>query len=267
MVLFLLDSILSIHCWIGDADMDKKKYLDSLTETYKMEGSKYIARKRDLIINIFSEYINKGNALELGCADGYESKLISELVSHLDIIDGSEIFINQCKSSGLKNVNIIHTLFEEYTLPVNHVKYDYVFASYVMEHVDNPVDIYKMIKRILKPDGLLFVTVPNARAFSRQWAVSMGMLGALKELTQNDLDHGHKRVYDWLDFEKELKENGFDILKQGGTFFKILCDFQMDELIESGMFEEIHFEGLANLGRAYPDFCDSIYAVCKQQNK
>jgi 2-polyprenyl-3-methyl-5-hydroxy-6-metoxy-1,4-benzoquinol methylase len=241
---------------------NEKDFLNSLTSTYKMDGSVYNQKKREIVINLFSRFIHGGKALELGCADGYETELISKLVDKLDVIDGSRIFIDNCKKKEYKNVNFIYELFETYSIPESIEKYDYVFATYVLEHVVDIKFVFNMIRQVLKPEGLLFIVVPNALALSRQLALSMGIINGLKDLTQNDIDHGHKRVYDWFDLNKDIEINCFEIVEQGGTVFKILADFQMDKLLNDGFLTDYHLKGLLKLGKMYPEFCDSIYAIC-----
>jgi len=48
--------------------------------------------------------------------------------------------------------------------------FDVVTAWDVFEHLSNPSDVIQEIARLLKPDGVLLVTVPNARAWqARLW--------------------------------------------------------------------------------------------------
>ena len=240
--------------------MNEKEFLDSVSKTYKMEGSPYNQGKRSIAIGVFSEFIKPGGtALELGCADGYETSLISKLVSKLDVIDGSIQFIEDCMLK-CPEANFVHDLFENYS---SKQKYDYIFASYVLEHVADVSPVLNMIKSHLKPGGLFFTVVPNANSFSRQLAVNMGLIKDLKGLTENDINHGHRRVYDSLSLCRDLKDGGFTIIDRGGILFKLLADFQMDEMLNSKIITDQHLQGLFKMGVLYPSLCDSIYAICK----
>jgi SAM-dependent methyltransferase len=46
-------------------------------------------------------------------------------------------------------------------LPFDNATFDYVLCTQVLEHVTKPIDSFREISRILKPDGLLFLTVPQ----------------------------------------------------------------------------------------------------------
>lgn len=217
---------------------------------------------RELEIRTFSPYVNGGRSLELGCEIGYMSELIAPLVDHLDIVDGSQEFLTQTKKRNLTNAQYHCCLFEEFK-PVH--QYDSVFASHVLEHLLDVPTVLKMVKQALTPTGCLLVAVPNARALSRQLARHMGLIDCLTSLTPNDLRGGHRRVYDRVSLNRELEAAGFEIVAQGGIFFKFLADFQMDRMIDSGILGEEQCEGLYKLGFEYPDMCADIHAVARSK--
>jgi ubiquinone/menaquinone biosynthesis C-methylase UbiE len=242
-------------------------FLENASKTYRTHISAQNKKMKELIIRTFSPFIKNDDVVaELGCDDGYITKMLAPIVKELDVIDGSKTFLektsNVIKNEGITNVNFVYSLFEEIN---EDKKYDCVFATYILEHVNDPVDILKKISRILKKDGLLFIVVPNANAISRQLAVSMNILGDLKELTDNDIDHGHRRVYDRVCINRDINSAGFDIIAQGGLMFKLLADFQMDKLIELDIIGEEQLEGLYKLGFEYPDLAGSLFAVCRKK--
>jgi 2-polyprenyl-3-methyl-5-hydroxy-6-metoxy-1,4-benzoquinol methylase len=204
--------------------------------------------------------MNRGAALELGCEIGYMSELLAPLVDQLDIVDASDLFLEKTKARVIPNARYFCSLFEEYKADCT---YDSVFASHVLEHLFDVQQVLKMVRRSLAPKGLLFVAVPNARALSRQLARHMGLLDSLYALTPNDLRGGHRRVYDQVTLRRELELAGFEIVVQGGIFFKPLADFQMDRLIDIDILGEPQLEGLFSLGYEYPDMCADVYAVAR----
>lgn len=246
----------------------EKDFLKKISNTYR--SSIYHNIKREIIIETFKPFItkfhskpNRGIGLQLGCSsDGIETEMLSKLLRRLDVLEGSIKFIKISQEKNLPNVQFLNILFEEFKLEASEDKYDFVFCTYVLEHVIKTEVILEMIKSVLKPNGLLFIVVPNCRACSRQLALYMGLIPGLKELTENDNDHGHRRVYDRISLNKDIEKNGFQIIQQGGIIFKILADFQLDKLIEEKILNISHFEGLYKLGLEYPDFSDSLYAIC-----
>lgn len=238
----------------------EKQFLDKVYTTYTVDTSAQTMAMRKLIMRTFSPYLKGGRGLELGCSDGFMTEMISKQVDHLDVVDGSRKFLEEAGKRHLPNVKFIYSLFEEYTTPE---KYDCVVASYILEHVFDPVAVMKMARTVLKPDGLLCLLVPNARALSRQLGLHMGLLKDLKELTQNDHNHGHRRVYDRVSINRDIEAAGFENVSQGGVMLKILADFQMDQLIDKGILKDQHLNALYSLGLEYPDLCGSLFSVCK----
>jgi hypothetical protein len=114
--------------------------------------------------------------------------------------------------------------------------------------------------------GYLFITVPNARALSRQLARHMGFIDNLYDLTENDIRGGHRRVYDRITLNRDIENAGFEIVAQGGILFKPFADFQMEQLIDDKFLKEEHLEGLYKLGNEYPDMCADLYAICRIKN-
>jgi 2-polyprenyl-3-methyl-5-hydroxy-6-metoxy-1,4-benzoquinol methylase len=153
-----------------------------------------------------------------------------------------------------------NSLFEEFN-PDN--KFDNIFATYVLEHVLDAIGFLKHVRSLLSDHGLLFIVVPNARAMSRQIARHMGLIDDLFALTQNDINHGHRRVYDRISLNKDIDAAGLQQVSQGGLLLKLLADFQMDKMIETGIIAEPQIEGLYKMGLEYPDFAGSLFSVCK----
>ena len=239
----------------------EEEFLDRVSATY-VEDIPYHDIKRELIVGAAKRFMKEGTGrgLELGCHDGFETALLAELVEHLDAIEGSSVFIDKCEGMKLPNVTFIKTLFEEFR---EKNKYDYVFASYVFEHILEPRVVLGNIREALKPGGLLFVTVPNSRAFSRQLALEMGLIRSLDGLTENDVNHGHRRTYDRESARAELEESGFEIVESSGVIFKPLADFQLNQLLRQGFLAREHMEALYSLGLRYPELCDSIFLACR----
>lgn len=239
---------------------DERAFLDRVYTTYTVDHSAQTRTMRSLIMRTFKPYLRRGRGLELGCSDGFMTAMIAAELDHLDVVDGSQSFLAEARKRELPNVTFTYGLFEEFA-PTT--RYDFVFASYILEHVLDPLPVLGMVRKVLKPDGLLFVVVPNARALSRQLALRMGLIADLKAMTENDVNHGHRRVYDRAHLDRDLLGAGFEIAAEGGIMLKILADFQLDRLIDDGTLTDRHIDGLYRLGLEYPDLCGSLFAVCR----
>lgn len=242
---------------------DEKVFLEKVSTTYRRASLQDKAMK-NLIIRTFEPYLNReGKGLQLGYFEGVDTDMLCQRLRHLDVVEGCQAFIDEGRKKNYRNVILHYSLFEEFSLKEGEEKYDAAFAIYILEHVFDVQSVLSMVRTVLKPDGLLFVIVPNARALSRQLAVHMGIIPGLKELTENDRNHGHRRVYDRVSLNRDIEQSGFSLISQGGIMLKFLADFQMDDLIQQGMLQEAHIDGLYRLGLEYPDLCGSLFAVCR----
>lgn len=244
----------------------EREFLNSLVSDYK-DVSPYSRIKKDIILNMVDDFLKKvktKRALQMGCSNGYETEQLSKRFNQLDVLDGSDVFIKKIqKEKTYKNINFICSLFEEFLVNDEAKKYDYIFCNYVLEHVYDSKKVLNQISKILKPEGILFVVVPNAFALSRRIALQMKLLKKLDALTENDNSHGHRRVYTLEKIFSELESSGFKILQTKGIVFKILADFQLNELLKDGFLTREHIVALQELSNL-PDninFSDSFFIV------
>ncbi len=243
--------------------INEKEFLRKIYSKYTLQDDPQTHALREFAFKTIEPYVNKdGVGLELGCSDGYLTEMLASKLKSLDVVDGSINFIEEAQKRGIPNVNYSYSLFEEYN---PSIKYDYVFATFVLEHVLDPTLVMEMVHRALKPDGIFYIVVPNARALSRQLAMHMGLYGDLKQLTENDIRFGHRRVYDRVYLNRDIDRSGFKNIAQGGLMMKILADFQLDELIKLGILKEPQLKGLYELGFEYPDLCGSLFSICKKK--
>lgn len=246
--------------------MKETEFLDKVFETYKTFTSPISKWSTDAYIRIYLKNIEllPGNiALEMGCSDGYSTSILSDLVERLDVVDGSKRMLEKLEDEVVKkeNVTFIYSLFEDL---VYENKYDNIFCSYVLEHVVDPFQILEIAYRALKPGGRLFITVPNGQALSRQMALDMGLLTDLYELTENDLAHGHRRVFDLPQLQNLIEKSSFKLLEKGGTFVKEFADFQLNKMIENEIIGKDQLYGMEKLAERYPGLSGSIYAICEK---
>jgi len=240
---------------------DEKAFLESVIETYVTSESAQDRLIKSLAIRTFKPFMRAGgSALEFGCCDGYMSALIAPLCADLTVVDGSQSFINMARKRVPPAVRFEHALFEEFN---PGKKFDYIFATYVLEHVSDAIGFLKHARSLLSEHGQLFVVVPNARAMSRQIARHMGLIDDLFALTENDINHGHRRVYDRTSLDKDIAAAGLQQVSQGGLLLKLLADFQMDKMIDGGIIAAPQIEGLYKMGLEYPDFAGSLFSICK----
>lgn len=237
------------------------EFLESVIDTYVMSESSQDRLIKTLAVRTFQPYMHPNKrALEFGCCDGFMTGLIAEHVDHLTVVDGSQTFIEMARKRAPANVGFVHSLFEDFS---PGCKFDYIFATYVLEHVSDATGFLKIAGQLLNEEGLLFLVVPNARALSRQLARHMGLIDDLFTLTPNDINHGHRRVYDRSSLNRDIAATGLLQISQGGLLLKLLADFQMDKMIDAGILAALQIDGLYKMGLEYPDLAGSLFSICR----
>lgn len=239
---------------------DELEFLEGLKDTYVFSDSPQDRTIKTLAMRTFRPFIRgPGPALELGCSDGFFTELIRGACADLTVVDGSKSFLDLSRAR-VPDARFVYGLFEEFQ---PERPFDYIFASYILEHVSDAVGLLRAIRSWLSPDGLLFLVVPNARAQSRQLAQHMGLIDDLYALTPNDVNHGHRRVYDRVLLDRDVAASGLVTVASGGLMLKPFADFQMDALMKAGVVGPAQIEGLYRMGLAHPEFAGSLFSVCR----
>lgn len=247
----------------------EEDFLEKLTVNYK-DVSPYSQIKKDIILELASGFLKESSAksaLQLGCANGYETEILSSWFRDLLVVDGSISFIRHARAtSRYMNVEFKHSLFEKISDKNHNRKYDYIFANYILEHVFEPDVILNNIHSLLKPDGILFVVVPNSQAFSRRLAQKMGYIDQLGDLTENDLKHGHRRVYSKDGLVADVIRSGFEVNAIFGVIFKVLADFQLNRLLTDKIFTKEHIYAMQKLAQdGNMEYSDSFFLALKMK--
>jgi len=115
---------------------------------------------------------------------------------------------------------IIKTLCLDNRIPLGDQSVDVVTLLAVLEHLDKEVEIIQEIRRILKSDGKLLITVPTEKA-----KPALDFLSYKLHLVSKEEIRDHKRYYTVEKLEKLLMDNGF-VCAQIETFefgFNLFC--------------------------------------------
>jgi 2-polyprenyl-3-methyl-5-hydroxy-6-metoxy-1,4-benzoquinol methylase len=199
--------------------------------------------------------------LELGCSDGYMTSLLNVIASDHVVVEAAPEFIEAARSSSPDGVTFVQALFEEYE-PAR--QFDLVIMSFILEHVAEPSELIERARRWLTPEtGRIVAIVPNIRAFSRQLGRAIGVVGELSEITPSEAEHGHRRSYDRIAFDRDIERGGAEILTRGGLVVKPFANMHMDVMLREKIIGPDQLLGLERLGAEYPDLCHSIYVVAR----
>lgn len=214
---------------------------------------------RQYMIQCFEPMMPKGKVLEMGCYKGEFTEILAKRCPNLTVIEAADNLIAETKARVGDKVKFIHSTFEDLNIDA---AYDTIFLMHTLEHLDHPVDVLKKVNQWLKPNGKLFLVVPNAFAPSRQIAVKMGLIAHPEAVTNGEREHGHRITYSFETLERDAEAAGLDIIDKGGVFFKPFANFQFDKLMKTDIISKEYLDGCYEMGKEYPDLCASIYLVC-----
>jgi SAM-dependent methyltransferase len=215
------------------------------------------------MLKSFLPFFQDGSMLELGCFKGDFTQKLMPFFSDITCVEVSGESIEEAKRKCIgKQITFVNSLFENADLPK---RYDNIFLTHVLEHLDDPVGLLQRIHSSwLSEKGRLFLVCPNANAPSRQIAVKMGLISHNAAVTPAEARHGHTITYSQDTLERDVKAAGLRVVFRSGIFFKALANFQWDKLLTTDIISKEYLEGCYQLGLQYPDLCSSIFLLCEK---
>lgn len=148
---------------INDFYVDNPIYQSAWKHDYEdVLRTKDILTNTSTVNNILRYRNGNGKCLDIGSGLG---KLLYELKPHFNEVHGLEL--NMVTSKICENtfgVPVFNQRLEDLNLEAN--SYDVVIMDQVLEHLNNFDSLFKHIKRILKPKGILYIGVPNVDSWS-----------------------------------------------------------------------------------------------------
>lgn len=225
--------------------------LDSFSQAYRKEF--HYALDNELILNWYPKRIMKSalgeSLLELGIGHGYSTERFAKHYKRHVVVDGSPEIIGQfqqqfpdCKAE------IVCDYFEKFD---TDELFDVIVMGFVLEHVDDPVQILKRYRKFLNPNGTVFVTVPNAQALNKRIGLQAGIIDDLYALSEADIAQGHQRLFSIESLKQLVVSAGYKPLTIEGMFLKPITTTQIKEL---ALTKEI-LNAMMTVGIDYPELC------------
>ena len=169
---------------------------------------------------------NKKNVLEVGCSDGFNSRIVKQSVLNLDACDIDQNLIKDAKkirSSKWKINFFVHDFLKKKLSK----KFDAIYLLDVLEHIDkkNEKIFLKNICCAVKKDGLIIVGIPSLefQKYSRPKKIS----GHINCKTANSLQKTLERYFYnviIVSMNDELVHTGFE--KMSCYFFAICSNLK-----------------------------------------
>ena len=179
--------------------------------TYHTEESHwwYVARRRVLLSWLKDSLAMVGRTasglrlLDYGCGTGMNLVHLASMGAAFGV-DPAPDAIAFCRERGLENVMHARSLAEINVSDLFGGEFDVVTMFDVLEHIPDDVTALRRIRELLKPGGLLVVTVP---AFAWLWS-------------GEDVVSEHLRRYTRASLTRVLREAGYETLRM--SYFNTL---------------------------------------------
>jgi 2-polyprenyl-3-methyl-5-hydroxy-6-metoxy-1,4-benzoquinol methylase len=210
------------------------------------------ARTIEYSFRIFTRHMRGDSILELGPAEGIMTTLLAPLAKKLTLVEGAAIFCEDLRRR-FPQANVVRSLFEDFR---TEERFDNIVLGHVLEHVADPVEILRLARSWLKPEGRILAAVPNARSTHRQAAVLMGLLPFEEAMNEADQHHGHRRVFSPETFRQAFILSGLQVEVFGGYWLKPVSNGQVEE-----SWTPMMVDAFMQLGERYPDIAGEIYVV------
>lgn len=205
------------------------------------------------------EIVNKNTTtlLECGIGHGYSSEVFEGCFKNHIVIDAdNRLIMKYSMEHPDSKIKFMNCYFEDFEGPE---KFDVIVLGFILEHVDNPINIIKKMSKYLNDNGQMFITVPNAEALNGRVGHLAGMLPDICALSENDYKLGHKRYYTKQTLINDCLAAGCCIKKIEGLFLKPITT---DQFLKLELSEDI-LNAYCEVGRDYPELCLGLLAeVC-----
>ncbi len=201
--------------------------------------------------------------LDTGC---YPPHLLNNLREQ-----GFDVWGISSKHEPVKDNKIVSLNIEKEKLPFKDDFFDLIIFTEIIEHllVDPKVYLEKL-KKVLKPNGRLLITTPNAVHLKNRMKVALGQSShfSLNQLYETKIDddsiyYRHNREFTFAELKQIVSDNGLKIYKSG--YFSAYTPFRkrLKKLNPvSWIIKSVGFF----LTVLYPSFKDSIFIVAGKKS-
>ena len=127
---------------------------------------------------------------------------------------------------------------EKIELPEYNHYFDLILLPDVLEHLFEPKSVLETLKKYLKEDGKIIVSMPNIRYYSALYKIVFK--GDFKYEESGIFDYTHVRFYCRKNIQELLETAGYTILKQESSIknYQGKSLSKLINLITFGIFEE-----------------------------
>ena len=128
----------------------------------------------------------------------------------VDGIEGNDQVIKSAIKAGYRRVYQINLDYDREKITQLNQKYDLIIFADVLEHLINPEYLLNTLKKNIKPDGKIIISVPNVAFVINRLELLWGRW-TYREF--GTLDKTHLRFYTLSSIDSLVKKSGYKVLE------------------------------------------------------
>lgn len=241
-------------------------YWDQLrSSSLALERKEVIGGLREALVQYL---LPAETVLDIGCGDAahYDEEFQQRVKLHVGI-DLSFLALSKARRVGLHGV--VSDL--EYPLPFSSGVFEGIVCKEVLEHLFDPHSLLLEMHRVLKPRGILTVTVPNIAHFSHRLRLLGGkfVAGGHPDTADTPWCDAHIRFFTRRSLHELLTVSGFRPLEVIGEGTALLTSMPILSVLLACTLGRSRVEHISNffnpLGRWWPNlFAGHLVVVARR---
>ena len=205
---------------------------------YDKKGADYYSNIRLDLINLIDKKSQNLKVLEIGAAYGETLFYLKQNGIASEVV-GVDIFEDAKNKQNYKPLDqFIFGDIEKIDLPEYFQHFDLILLADVLEHLFEPKSVLETLKKYLKEDGKIIISMPNIRHYSALYKIVFK--GDFKYEESGIFDYTHVRFYCRKNIQDLLETAGYKVLKQESSIinYQGKSIAKLINLITFGIFEE-----------------------------
>ena len=188
------------QCVRNAFDAEADQYFDS------RQTSNSFRAQRDILLRWLAPH--PGPILELGCGSG--DMLVSLMAADKPVtgvdLSGEMLMRAARRLRDAAHVDLLQA--DTRCLPFPEQAYNVVVTMGVIEYVPDPMQMLREIARVLRPGGVLALTLPHSQCAARNWGVAMKSFSKTIRGREGEADQVTIRRYQADEFDRFLEPCG-----------------------------------------------------------
>ena len=193
-------------------------------DKWKFDIDYYSYAREELISFIAQEKYKTINVLEIGCGCGATLSKIKYLWPESDV-RGIEL-VDDVARIGANNYNIIQGNIETMNMDYPDGYFDYIIFGDVLEHLFDPEKVLEKVRRYMKKDARLLISIPNVIHMS---VILQLLKGEFEYKDAGILDRTHVRFFTIKSAIKMIKKCGYSV----ESYARVINEYENGQISDS----------------------------------